>query len=349
MQKVVLITGCTDGSAGAALARQFQLRGCRVFATARKLEKMKALAELGIDTLGMDVSSQPHIDTAVETVREAAGGRLDILVNNAAAFNLMPMADQNIDDARFMFDVNVFGLLAVTQSFLPLLIAAGGEAVVSNVSSISAPSEPVFQGVYAASKAAVFAMSGVMRKEFVPLGVRVVTIMSGAVDTNFRDNSPWKVPRDSWYYGLADDIEGKKAAGLPMRPILVTTNIIPESATFNDDEGGTEAYRLAEQFANFEVGNDLALRIQLLSGNLTELITALRAQFSPTIRPEWIEQALDLMDPALTDQLPAIYNTDLGKQWWEFYRQNRRFTSFVREYSTKRKRALGLGKESGKQ
>ncbi|KAK6078655.1 short chain dehydrogenase [Seiridium cupressi] len=117
MQKVVLITGCTDGSAGAALARQFQLRSCRVFATARQLEKMKALADLGIDTLVMDVSSQPQIDTAVETVREAAGGRLDILINNAAAFNLMPMADQNIDDARAMFDVNVFGLLAVTQSF----------------------------------------------------------------------------------------------------------------------------------------------------------------------------------------------------------------------------------------
>ncbi|KAK6074674.1 hypothetical protein SCUP234_05994 [Seiridium cupressi] len=129
------------------------------------------------------------------------------------------------------------------------------------------------------------------------------------------------------------------------------TNTIPESATFNNDEGDTEAYRIAEQFANFE--------------------------FSPTTRPDWIEQALDLMDPASTflrdappttplgdlaltiqtvqnghgpfhDQLQAMYNTDLGKQWWEFYRRNRRFTSFIREYSTKRKRALGLGKESGK-
>ncbi|KAK9770722.1 hypothetical protein SCAR479_12611 [Seiridium cardinale] len=155
------------------------------------------------------------------------------------------------------------------------------------------------------------------------------------------------------------------------------TKIIPESATFNDDEAGTEAYRLAEQFVNFEVGDDLSLRTQLLSGSLTELITALRTQFSPTTRPEWIEQALDLMDPASTflrdaspttplgdlaltiqtvqnghgpfrDQLQAMYRTDLGKQWWEFYRQNRRFTSFIREYSTERKRALGLGKKSEK-
>lgn len=210
MQKVVLITGCSDGSAGAALARQFQLRGCRVFATARKLEKMKGLVELGIDTLVMDVTSRADIDAAVETVRKSvAGGKLDILVNNAGAFNLMPLIDQNLDDARAMFNVNVFGLLAVTQAFLPLLLAAGPGAVVANVSSISVTAEPAFQGVYAATKAAIFTMSGVMRQEFAPLGVRVVTIMSGAVDTNFRENSPWRVPEGSLYRGLAADIEAK--------------------------------------------------------------------------------------------------------------------------------------------
>lgn len=213
MQKVVLITGCSDGSAGAALARQFRLRGCRVFAAARKLEKMSALAEIGIETVMMDITSPAQIDAAVQTVRKATGGQLDVIINNAAAFNLMPMADQDIDQARGMFNVNVFGLLAVTQAFLPLLTAAGGDAVVANVSSISVPAEPVFQGIYAASKAAVFTMTGVMRKEFAPLGVRVVTIMSGAVDTNFMENSPWKVPRESLYFVLADGIEGKKSTG----------------------------------------------------------------------------------------------------------------------------------------
>jgi NAD(P)-dependent dehydrogenase (short-subunit alcohol dehydrogenase family) len=159
----------------------------------------------------MDISSQPQIDAAVEAVRTATGGKLDILINNAAAFNLMPLADQNLDDARKLFEVNFFGLLAVTQAFLPLLIAIGGDAIVANVSSISVTAEPVYQGIYAASKAAIFTMSGSMRKELAPLGVRVVTIMSGAVDTNFKDNSPWKVPKDSFYYELAGEIESKKS------------------------------------------------------------------------------------------------------------------------------------------
>ncbi|KAH6660251.1 hypothetical protein BKA67DRAFT_547413 [Truncatella angustata] len=211
MQKVVLITGCSDGSAGAALARQFQLRGCHVFAAARKLEKMQRLADLGICTLAMDVLSKEQINAAVDIVRDAAGGKLDVLINNAAGFNLMTLADQNLEDARAMFDVNVFGLLAVTQAFLPLLVAAGGNAVIANVSSISVVAEPAFQGIYAATKAAVFTMSGVMRKEFSPFGVKVVTIMSGGVNTNFMENKPWKVPKESWYFELAGDVEGKKS------------------------------------------------------------------------------------------------------------------------------------------
>ncbi|KAF7540854.1 hypothetical protein G7054_g1024 [Neopestalotiopsis clavispora] len=216
---IVLVTGCTDGSAGAALARQFHLRGCRVFAAARSLDKMQSLADLGIHTLAMDVSQPDQIAAAVDAVGKATEGRLDILVNNAAAFNLMPLADQNLDDARAMFNVNVFGTLAVTQGFLPLLTAsaaAGGRArpLVANVGSISGLAEPVFQGTYAASKAAVAAMTGVMRKEFAPLGVRAVAVVSGAVATNFKQgNSPWQVPGESLYSALAGDIEGKTSAG----------------------------------------------------------------------------------------------------------------------------------------
>ncbi|KAI4600202.1 hypothetical protein KJ359_001306 [Pestalotiopsis sp. 9143b] len=223
-QRIVLITGCTDGSAGSALARQFQRRGCRVFAAARSLDKMQSLADLdGVDRLAMDVTSAAQIAAAVDAVRAAtgAGGRLDVLVNNAAAFNLMPLADQNLDDARAMFDVNVFGPLAVVQAFLPLLLAAasssspGTRPVVANIGSVSAAAEPVFQGAYAASKAALSAMSGVMRKELAPLNIRVATVVSGAVATGFKaGNAPWKVPVEtSLYAALAGAVESKESAG----------------------------------------------------------------------------------------------------------------------------------------
>lgn len=119
-----------------------------------------------------------------------------------------------------MFDVNVFGPLAVTQAFLPLLLAAassssGTRPVVANIGSISAAAEPVFQGVYAASKAALFAMSGVMRKELAPLNIRVATVVSGAVATGFKaGNAPWKVPVEtSLYAALAGAVESKESAG----------------------------------------------------------------------------------------------------------------------------------------
>ncbi|KAK6193918.1 hypothetical protein LQW54_011985 [Pestalotiopsis sp. IQ-011] len=225
-QRTVLITGCTDGSAGSSLARQFQRRGCRVFAAARSLDKMQSLADLdGVDRLAMDVTSAAQIAAAVDVVRAATGGggRLDVLVNNAAAFNLMPLADQNLDDARAMFDVNVFGPLAVVQAFLPLLLAAtstsssssGSRPVVANIGSVSAAAEPVFQGAYAASKAALSAMSGVLRKELAPLNIRVATVVSGAVATGFKAGNPaWKVPTEtSLYAALAGAVESKESAG----------------------------------------------------------------------------------------------------------------------------------------
>jgi len=82
-QKSALITGCSDGGIGAALARALKDRGFRVFATTRKLEKMKLLQELGCDCLILDVEDESTIKTASEEVRKLTGGKLDLLINNA--------------------------------------------------------------------------------------------------------------------------------------------------------------------------------------------------------------------------------------------------------------------------
>jgi len=82
-QKSALITGCSDGGIGAALARVLKDRGFRVFATARKLEKMKLLQELECDCLILDVEDETTIRAASEEVRKLTGGKLDLLINNA--------------------------------------------------------------------------------------------------------------------------------------------------------------------------------------------------------------------------------------------------------------------------
>ena len=82
-QKYALITGCSEGGIGEALARELKQRGFHVFATARKLEKMKPLQELGCDCLVLDVEDETTIKAASEQVTTSTGGKLDLLINNA--------------------------------------------------------------------------------------------------------------------------------------------------------------------------------------------------------------------------------------------------------------------------
>lgn len=87
--KSILITGCSEGGAGAAMAREFKLRGHRVFATVRaEFSQARHLTDQEVEALELDVTSQASIDAAAAVVREATSGRLDILINNAAVFSL---------------------------------------------------------------------------------------------------------------------------------------------------------------------------------------------------------------------------------------------------------------------
>jgi 1-acylglycerone phosphate reductase len=85
VQKTVLITGCSKGGIGDALAQEFQRKGLRVFASARNLSKIEHLKALGFDILPLDVVDDPSIKAAVETITKATGGTLDYLVNNSGS------------------------------------------------------------------------------------------------------------------------------------------------------------------------------------------------------------------------------------------------------------------------
>lgn len=159
-QKTVLITGCSDGGIGAALAAEFHRRGCRVFATARNVDKMQSLRALGIEAVAMDVTSDASIAQAVAEVERAtagAGGSLDLLVNNAGVHHFMPFADSKPEDFRRVIDTNITAVFVVTHAFLPLLMRARG--VVANIGSVQEVFCLPFQSAYNASKAAVHAVS----------------------------------------------------------------------------------------------------------------------------------------------------------------------------------------------
>ncbi|KAK9364913.1 hypothetical protein V1509DRAFT_451451 [Lipomyces kononenkoae] len=195
MVKSVLITGCSDGGIGSALASEFQRRGLQVFATARTVSKMSVLEDLPELTLiSLDVTNNPSVSAAVEIIKQATGGTLDYLVNNAGIGYVMPTLDVDIDEAKKVFDVNLWGLLAVTQAFAPLVISAKGSIV--NISSVGGALYPP----WLASKSALTTMTDTLRLEMAPFGVKVLTVMSGTVDSNFFRNVPeYKLPTTSRY------------------------------------------------------------------------------------------------------------------------------------------------------
>ena len=134
--KTVLITGCSAGSIGSVLAEAFQKRNLRVFATARDASKMSHLEKLSNVTLiTLDPTSGPSVNGAVESVKAQTSGTLDYLVKNAGQTIIMPTLDFDIEIAKSMYDISIWGMMRVTQEFVPLVTTAKDTLV--NVCSIS--------------------------------------------------------------------------------------------------------------------------------------------------------------------------------------------------------------------
>lgn len=135
--KTVLITGCSDGGIGSALAETFHERGLHVFATARTMSKMSHLEKLpNVTLLQLDVLSQASIEATVKAVTAKTGGKLDYLVNNSGQSCLRPALDTPVERAKAIHDVNFWGVVNVTQAFSPLVIASKG--TITNICSIAA-------------------------------------------------------------------------------------------------------------------------------------------------------------------------------------------------------------------
>lgn len=144
-KKTALITGCSEGGLGAELAKNFQKQGFHVFATLRTPEKAASLKDEHIEVLPLDVTSSESVSQCADLVRSKTGGSLDVLVNNAGVILMAPLLDTSIPDGKKVFDVHVWGTLAVTQAFAPMLIEAKG--VVLNICSIAAAIRLAWQGM----------------------------------------------------------------------------------------------------------------------------------------------------------------------------------------------------------
>ncbi|KAI0397898.1 NAD(P)-binding protein [Xylariaceae sp. FL0594] len=197
-KKTALITGCSDDGIGSMLAIILRERVYHVFATARNVDKMKKLAgfDAGMTLLKLDVVNPRDIQAVVEAVTEHTGGTLDCFISNAGRNHFMPILDDDLAKAREIFEINLFGPIALTQAVAPLLIKAKGKAVyiVSTSGHLNIP----FMGTYAASKIGLEVVAETLRLELKPFGVDVLEVVTGGVksmgQTYFKD---LKVPEGS--------------------------------------------------------------------------------------------------------------------------------------------------------
>ncbi|KAI1408931.1 NAD(P)-binding protein [Hypoxylon sp. FL1857] len=206
--KSVLVTGCSAGGIGAAIAIDLANAGHNVFATARNTSKIpEELSSLpNVTVIQLDVTSKPSVKEAAKTVADRGYG-LDVLVNNAGLGYGMPILDMDIEKAQQLYDVNVWGPVRCIQAFSSLLIRSRGRIV--NISTVGAVVNTPWISAYASSKAALTNISESLRLELSPFGVTVVTIMVGTIASNFHDNDiNTKLPEGSRYVPIEDIIDG---------------------------------------------------------------------------------------------------------------------------------------------
>ena len=182
MKKVILVTGASSGigfDAAVALAKQ----GHRVYAAARRVERMEPLKAFGVVPLRMDVTDDASMEAGVRTVLEAEG-RIDALVNNAGYGYFGAIENVPMEEARRQQEVNVFGLARLCQLVLPSMRERGTGRIV-NTASVAGKTVLYFGGWYHVSKYSVEALSDALRMELKPFGIDVSMIEPGGIRTDW--------------------------------------------------------------------------------------------------------------------------------------------------------------------
>lgn len=183
--KTALVTGASSGI-GRAIATSLIEQGYRVFVAARRVEKMRDLEKMGATAIAMDISKEEEIVAAVEQIERETDG-LDILVNNAGFGLYGAVEDVSIEEARYQFEVNLFGLGRLTQLVLPQMRRKKSGRII-NISSMGGRMYTPLGAWYHATKHALEGWSDALRLEVQPFGIDVVVIQPGIIGTEFGDH-----------------------------------------------------------------------------------------------------------------------------------------------------------------
>ncbi|KAL1568017.1 short-chain dehydrogenase ptmH [Salvia divinorum] len=187
-KQVVVITGCSAGGIGHALALEFASRGCLVVATARSLSSISDLQDNPNFFLQeLDVSSDDSVRHALSTVLENFG-RIDIVVNNAGVQCVGPAAEVPMSMIQHTFNTNFFGSLRLIQAVVPHM-ASRKKGKIVNIGSVTVLAPVPWGGVYTATKSALHSISDNLRLELRPFGIDVITVVPGAIRSNIGETA----------------------------------------------------------------------------------------------------------------------------------------------------------------
>jgi NAD(P)-dependent dehydrogenase (short-subunit alcohol dehydrogenase family) len=208
----VLITGAGSGfGKGAALA--LAARGHHVIATTETDEQAEALRS---EAPQLEMAK---LDITTDDVADVDGWEIDVLVDNAGYGQFGPLADVPLEIVRRVFEVNVFGTLAITQRVLAQMIPRGSGRVIV-VSSIAGLVAAPATGPYAMSKHALQAMGKTLRAELAPQGIDVCLLNPGPYGTGFND----RMAASMWEWFGDDSLQAPATEMFAAVRDLVTTN-----------------------------------------------------------------------------------------------------------------------------
>jgi len=241
---VAIVTGASGGI-GEATARALHAAGYRVFGTYRRPPTTRSP---GIEYLACDVTSDESVKAAVAEVL-AKTGRIDLLVNNAGVGLVAGAEESSLEQAKSLFDVNLFGLIRMTKAVLPAMRQKGAGWIV-NISSVMGLIPAPFMALYSASKHAVEGYSESLDHEIRGSGIRVVLVEPAYTRTAFEGNVYQPDQQLDVYRSARTNAEGVLREGMKTAdtPELVASAFLNASTEANPRRRYT-AGRVARQIS----------------------------------------------------------------------------------------------------
>ena len=241
----VAIVTDASGGIGEATARALHAAGYRVFGTYRR---PPAARSPGIEYLACDVTSDESVKTAVGEVLSKTG-RIDLLVNNAGVGLVAAAEESSLEQAKSLFDVNLFGLIRLTKAVLPTMRKQRAGRIV-NLNSVMDLIPAPFMALYAASKHAVEGYSESLDHEIRGSGVRVVLVEPAYTRTSFEGNVYQADQQLEVYRSARTNAEGVLRDGMKTAdtPELVASAVV-KAATETNPHRRYAAGRAARQIS----------------------------------------------------------------------------------------------------